>query len=188
VSNKTWALLVGLLVGVGLGIAILFGPAWIEKFSQAGLAAGEPASGALHLDQPAPDFALHGLDWQTVHLSDLRGRVVVLNFWATWCNPCVLEMPVLQRYASLYPDDLVVVGVNMQESETQVRQFIDQVVISYPILLDSKDEAGKLFQVIDLPNTFFIDQQGFVRQRHIGQINAAQVAKYLSTLGISPQE
>ncbi len=119
----------------------------------------------------APDFTLKSLDGKTYRLSELRGKVVVLNFWATWCPDCIEEMPSLQKaYTRFKNDGLVVLGVSIDRKKEKVAQFVKRLKITYPILLDtSGDVFIKKYTVIGLPSTFIIDRNGVISERIIGR-------------------
>jgi cytochrome c biogenesis protein CcmG/thiol:disulfide interchange protein DsbE len=93
-------------------------------------------------------------------------------------------MPLFERFAVKFSEQVVFVGANMEESRTQVLPFVEKIGISYPILLDPQGEAVRLYKVIALPNTFFIDAQGVVQYRHIGLVTESQLAEYLAKLGV----
>ena len=183
-SNKLWWVLFGIAVGVGLGLAVLLGGNWIVNRFENLRSGSQPASGLAQIDQAAPDFELISMDGTPVRLSDLRGRVVLINFWATWCGPCVREMPLFQHYSETYAGDLVILGIDMQGSQTLVQPFIEKMGISYPVLLDPSGDVTRQYQVIALPNTFLIDRQGIVRQRHIGVMTEDQLLGYLDQLEV----
>jgi peroxiredoxin len=130
--------------------------------------AAAPAAAKGH---SAPDFVLTDLQGNTVKLSDLRGKAVVLNFWATWCPPCKAEIPwfvdLQKRYGA---QGLQVVGVNMDDGdENDVQKFAAQNAINYPILL-GQDKVADAYGGIDyLPTTFYIDRNGVVIERVFGQ-------------------
>ncbi len=121
----------------------------------------------------APDFTLAGLDGTTLSLAGLRGKVVLLNFWATWCPPCKAEMPDLDALQREYgaAHDFVVVGVNVEEDPATVKSFVKKNGLSFPILLDSKSQVTtQLFGVRGMPTTLIIDREGFIRDAWNGQI------------------
>jgi cytochrome c biogenesis protein CcmG/thiol:disulfide interchange protein DsbE len=121
----------------------------------------------------APDFELATLDGGSIRLADLRGKVVLLNFWATWCPPCKAEMPDLDALHRAYGETqgLVVLGVNLQEPVDTVAPFVRDRNLSFPILLDTDGRVtSDLFHVRPLPTTFIIDRQGYIRDAWNGQI------------------
>ena len=127
---------------------------------------------------PAPDLALTRFDTgEKVSLNDLRGKPVILNFWATWCGPCRAEMPALQAAYERYGEDLLVIGVDQGEEEAIVGPFLEEFGIDFPILLDGDMAVGREYRIMGLPTTFFIDSQGIIRGVHAGQINSAILAE-----------
>jgi len=186
-STSNIAILVlGLWLGVLVGALILLVLA-VNGVISVGFLAGGAADGTEtvgKVNQPAGEFELQALDGGTVRLSDLRGKVVVVNFWATWCGPCIREMPMFDDFSRAFPNDLVILGVNVQESESKVKDFIQSVGIGYPILLDLTGKVGKQYQVMALPDTLFIDKEGILRFHHIGILSETQLAGYLAQLGV----
>jgi|FLYL01.1.fsa_nt_gi peroxiredoxin len=123
----------------------------------------------------APDFLLESLDGGTLRLSDLRGRPVVLNFWATWCKPCRLEMPrLVEAYERHRDQGLVVVGLNLQEGPAVIRPFAEDYGMDFPIVVDRDGDVGDAYRVggvgtdRGLPTTFFIDRDGVIRSVFTG--------------------
>jgi peroxiredoxin len=134
---------------------------------------------------PAPDFTLETVEGETIHLADLRGNVVILNFWATWCAPCRLEMPDLQERADRFPDGLSVLGIDFAETAEEVAAFRDEVGIDFPLLLDPQADVQRLYRVLGYPTTFFVDEQGTIRFQHVGLMSGAQIDGYLEDMGLS---
>ncbi len=130
------------------------------------------------------DFDLPGIDGQTISLSQYRGKIILLNFWATWCEPCKNEMPLLQGIYDSHSDQLVVIGVNSQENESDVQRFTLQNNISFPIALDASGELVRKFLVNGYPTTFMIDSQGVLRNLHIGELKPNILQGYLAELGV----
>ena len=128
----------------------------------------------------APDFALPTLDGATVRLSDLRGRWVLVNFWATWCAPCRDEMPYLDRLATDYADCLTVLAVNMRESEATVRAFATELDLRLPILMQPDDATLLAYYVRGLPISVLIDPEGNVVQQIAGPIQPGVVEKRIN--------
>jgi len=125
---------------------------------------------------PAPDFEIPALDGGTVRLSDLRGRPVVINFWATWCPPCRKEMPDFQDVYDRYKaDGLQFYAINVGESQVTVRDFTGRLGIDLPILIDSNEEAQTAYNILPIPATFFIDRDGVVRAVYQYQMSRAQI-------------
>jgi peroxiredoxin len=137
----------------------------------AGRTAGAELPPAAQTNRPAPDFALPGIDGQTVRLSDYRGKVVLLNFWYTGCEPCREETPALQAaYQKLSGQGLEIVGVNVRANERKgssgeadIRSFVDSYKVTYPIVLDTDSQSGRDYQVYVLPTSFMIDREGKIR-------------------------
>ena len=132
--------------------------------------AGGTTQGAIPAPQKgflAPDFTLENVDGETVRLSELRGRPVVVNVWTSWCPPCREEMPALQRvYRDYQESGLVMLGLNstVQDQREVALAFAAEQNLTFPILLDTSGEATRLYQVRALPTTFFIDAQGMIQQ------------------------
>jgi cytochrome oxidase Cu insertion factor (SCO1/SenC/PrrC family)/thiol-disulfide isomerase/thioredoxin len=144
------------VIGLDRDVRILMG---LQGVSMAQVAIPAPQAG-----HPAPALSLPGLRGGTVSLNSLRGKVVVLNFWATWCTPCKSEMPLLQRwYHSVKGKGVVVLGVDQQEGRKDVEPFVRKVHVDYPIALDTDGVASAQFDVAGLPTTLVIDRQGIVR-------------------------
>jgi len=118
----------------------------------------------------APDFVVPDLDGQAVHLSSLRGRVVVVNLWATWCPPCRDEMPSMQRlYDTLKGPDFELLAVSQDEGGIDVvRPFIEKLGVTFPVLVDPQHQVGERFGVWGYPETFIVDRAGRIAERVIG--------------------
>jgi thiol-disulfide isomerase/thioredoxin len=120
---------------------------------------------------PAPDFTLEDMDEEKHSLGDLRGKVVLLNFWATWCPPCRREMPSMERlHQTLDADKFKVIAVNQMEDGDHVFAYIGQLEVdpTFTILFDSDSKVSNSFSVKGLPTTYLIDKQGNIRFRAIG--------------------
>ena len=119
----------------------------------------------------APDFALEALGGGTLRLSSLKGRIVVLNFWATWCDPCRQEMPELERYWRAHRDEVTVLGVNMGEGPEKVQPFVRALDITFPVVLDRQQKVARQYQVVAIPSTYVIDREGVVRAKYLGPMD-----------------
>jgi len=117
----------------------------------------------------APDFALQSRDGGTVSLAQLRGQVVMINFWATWCGPCREEMPHLealhQRYAAL---GFTLLGVNVEENSEDAKEWLEETPVSFSILFDPENYVSELYDVVAMPSTVLVDRQGNLRFSHHG--------------------
>jgi peroxiredoxin len=134
--------------------------------------------------EPAPDFELRALDQNFVSLSDFRGRVVFLNFWATWCGPCERELPAFESFMAGQPEDgPVVVGVNLGETYDTVKPYLDERGISsFPILLDVEYRVSDLYGIGPIPVTYVIDESGTIRFSKFGEITPEDMQTYLAAL------
>ena len=133
--------------------------------------------------RPAPDFVLTTYDGEHLQLSDFRGQVVLLNFWASWCPPCRVEAPVLQRAAErLGPDGLVVLGIDVWDDEGQARAFLDKFGITYPNAEDTTRSIPVEYGVTGLPETFVISRSGVLVRRWVGPIDDQQLADLVDSL------
>jgi peroxiredoxin len=126
--------------------------------------------GVVKPGEPAPNFQLRDMDGRMVALSDLRGKVVLLNFWATWCGPCRIEMPAMERLYRTYDrKDFEILAVSTDAQGVAVtRPFQQENKLSFPILHDSDFRVGLSYGARTLPMTFMVDRQGIVRQHIFG--------------------
>ena len=131
-------------------------------------AASSLASSGLE-GQQAPDFALKSSTGDNLRLSEFRGDVVMINFWATWCGPCRQEMPLLDELYSRYQRvGFNLLGVNIDDDSRRAMQMIDELGVSFPVLFDSRKEVSKLYEVEAMPVTVIVDREGTVRYIHHG--------------------
>lgn len=125
----------------------------------------------LTVGKEAPDFELPNLDDKPVRLSDYRGKVVFLNFWATWCKPCREEMPSMEvLYKNFEQDGLVVLAVSIDRVTTKkdIPPFVKSLGLTFPILVDSWGQTDKRYKLMGVPETYIIDRQGVLREKVIG--------------------
>ncbi|MBW8011454.1 MAG: redoxin domain-containing protein [Chloroflexi bacterium] len=138
-----------------------------------------PVKGAL-----APDFELEGLDGELVSLSDYRGRVVLVNFWATWCGPCRFEMPALQSRYERYAPEFEILAVDNDESAEAVDAFFKELGLSFKALLDPGGDTQELYRVRGYPSSVFVDADGVIQIIHIGMMTEGQLDGYLLEMDI----
>ena len=131
---------------------------------------GSRTAAPLSRGSAAPDFGLPRLDGGgELSLPALRGRVVLLNFWATWCAPCEEEMPAMQRlHESLASDAFELVAVSVDSADPEVRAFRDRLGLTFPILLDPLRETSHRYQTFRYPESFLIDPNGVIVERYVG--------------------
>lgn len=118
----------------------------------------------------APDFALANLDGQTVRLSDFRGRIVLIDFWATWCRPCLMEIPhLIELYNEYGRDGFAVVGISVdQKGESVVRPFVKRMAIPYPIVMGNPTIVHKYGPIRGIPTAFLVDAEGYIVAKYEG--------------------
>jgi peroxiredoxin len=135
------------------------------------------------VNRPAPTFAVPALAGGTINLADYKGKVVLLNFWGTWCEPCKRELPALQAaYSKLTDAGLAVIGVNLTDDEqaqgrdqAAIKAYLAQYGVTYPVALDVQGEVTNAYRVFPLPTSFFIDGEGRIRYVHIGELTLNDV-------------
>ena len=136
-------------------------------------AVGEPISSSPSPREGvlAPDFTLDTLDGKKVTLSELRGKIVIIILWATWCPPCRAEMPALENAYEQYKDsEVIILGLNVtnQDSERDIPSFVKEFGLTFPILLDRDGSVSTLYQLKALPTTYFVNREGIIRTVVIG--------------------
>src|SRR5210317_1192589 len=119
--------------------------------------------------QPAPDFALKSSTGENLRLSEFRGDVVMINFWATWCGPCRQEMPLLDDLYSRYQRvGFSLLGVNIDDDSRRAMQMVEELGVDFPVLFDEAKEVSRLYEVEAMPVTVLVDREGTVRYVHHG--------------------
>ncbi len=163
-----------LMLGLGTGIAIILG-----NYDKPKEENSQPV-----INSTAPDFRLKTIQGKNIQLSQLRGSAVLINFWATWCQPCRLEMPSIQDQYVQYKSELIVLAVNLSEPLDVVIEFVNSLDISFDVLLDPDGSIPELYNVRGYPTSFFIDSKGIIRIIHIGYMTESQLENYLSQVGV----
>jgi peroxiredoxin len=155
-----------------LWVLLILGAGWtfLSRVPASAQDSGElPASPRIGF--PAPDFTLDLLDGSEMTLSDFKGQVVLVNLWASWCPPCRTEMPAIEAAYQAYEErGFVVLGVNTtdQDSEQDAAAFVQQIGVTFPILLDRSGEVSRAYQLRGLPTSYFIDRDGIIRAIVVG--------------------
>jgi peroxiredoxin len=135
----------------------------------------------LAIGEKAPDFELKTLTGETLKLSSLKGKKVMLNFWATWCPPCKAEMPEMEQFSKEANEDIVVLAVNI-DPQLDVQGFVDENKITFPILLDAEDIVNETYQVLSIPTTYFIDSQGIIQNKYTGAMSLTVMEDFTKKL------
>lgn len=131
----------------------------------------------------AIDFKLKDLDGKELSLSDLKGKKVFLNFWATWCPPCKAEMPEIEKlYAETKDTDLVIVAIEIGEPLSTVKSFIDSNKYSFKVLLDSDQSVASKYNIASIPTSYFIDANGNIISQNVGAMNIDKMKTYIKAL------
>ncbi len=177
--SKTLIVLAGLIIGAGLGLIF-----WVTiGVGATGLGIGK--SIAPSVGSTAPDFELESLSGERICLSQLKGTPVLINFWVTWCAPCKIEMPTIQsRYEESQPD-LIVLAVNFDETKEEVQPYIQELGLTFKVLLDHGGEVQRLYRIRGCPSTYLVDRDGLVQVEHIGLMTRSQLDGYLSQVGLN---
>jgi cytochrome c biogenesis protein CcmG, thiol:disulfide interchange protein DsbE len=133
---------------------------------------------ALGPGDAAPDFTLTGFDGKVIHLAEFRGRVVLLNFWASWCAPCLEEMPRFSAWQRRYGEQgLQVIGISMDDNDVPVRQVLVRQPVEYPIAVGDVPLAERYGRILGLPQSFLIARDGRILARYKGEVDLAQLEK-----------
>lgn len=130
----------------------------------------------------APNFTLKTMDGKEASLEDYRGKIVFINFWATWCPYCVKEMPDLQRIYEENKDDLVILAVDVQESKGTVENYMKDKDYTFPILLDEKGEIASTYFISSYPTTYFVDKEGYLLGGYPGMLTYPQMNEILQSI------
>lgn len=180
IDRNLLILVAGLLLGAALGVTPLLksreAPLLTQPQSLEGIE--DPVGFA------AGDFSLESLTGETVWLGDQLGKPVIINFWATWCAPCELEMPLFQEYYEKYAPDLQILAVNFSEPVEDIQPFVDRLGMTFPVLLDPDGKVSKLYRVRALPVTYFIDRQGSVQAMYLGSLSRAKFEEFIAKIGV----
>ena len=167
---RKWERLVGPLLILAIAVVACSGP-------------GAGASQGINVGNRAPDFTLEALDGTRVSLQDHRGKVILINFWATWCPPCRAEIPDIEAAFKARQDEgFLVLGINVEEARAIVTPFVNAFEMSYPVLLDESGRLLQTYRAQGLPMSVIIDQDGVIQARHVGFLTAADLDRYLAEL------
>jgi cytochrome c biogenesis protein CcmG/thiol:disulfide interchange protein DsbE len=171
------------VLGFVVSLALLLGLLGLLAY---GLTSRPLVVGAAAEGRPANDFRLPSFDGQSIALSDSQGRVVVLNFWASWCAPCRVEAPVLEQAWRQYRDQgVVVLGINIWDKEPEARAFKREFGLTYPNVLDDGGRVAIEYGVAGIPETIVIGSDGRVAAKHTGPVTAERIAELVRSAGVA---
>lgn len=184
------------LVGLGLVLCLViiatatFVTGQLEQTTYTTATTGkevELVSGELQQGKLAPDITLPTLDGQQQSLQQLKGKNVIVNFWATWCPPCRAEMPAMQRYYDNYAQkhNVEILAVNLTKSDRgidHIQQFVEQYHLSFPVLLDEQEVVSKRYAAISIPTTYIIDADGRIRHTIVGPVDEKMLNEFVGAL------
>lgn len=185
-ARERWFAIGGAVVGLVLVVVI-----WMT----ASQTRAEPVA-APEVNRPAPMFVLSSPTGEEIRLEDYRGQVVMVNFWGTWCQPCINELPELQAaYEQLKDDGFVIIGVNLfddeqaqDRTEADIQQFVEQFGLTYPIALDAEGDVANAYNIYPIPTSFFIDGQGNIRYVLPSELTAERIITLVQSLQQEEQE
>jgi peroxiredoxin len=146
-----------------------------------GAAIASPAD-ELAVGKIAPDFTFTAPDGKTMKLSDYRGKPVALHFWATWCGPCIKELPLISELTVSRSRDLTVLAVNCAETDQDVSRFLSRGKYNLNVVMDKDGGISRLYDITAIPQTIMIDAKGFIRSIQIGAYNQARLNRDISAL------
>ncbi|WP_258166519.1 redoxin domain-containing protein [Paenibacillus sp. PCH8] len=151
-----------------IGVAALLTGAWAIYQN---VSPSEPqGSNAIEAGAEAPEFTAVNSAGEEVRLSDYRGKAVMINFWASWCTPCVREMPLVHQIAEAHQDDVVTLFVNVGESKGTIREFMDKQQFDFPVIIDVTGKISSLYRITGLPATMVMDREGEFRHILLGEL------------------
>lgn len=134
--------------------------------------------------KPIKDFQLSTIDGKEIRLSQLKGKPIILNFFTTWCPSCKEEMPALRKFYQNHSSDVHFFAVNYTAYEVgkidKIKEYVKENNMNFPVLLDESGEVGKLYEVLTLPTTFFLDSQGNIVKKHIGPLSYEEIEQIIS--------
>jgi thiol-disulfide isomerase/thioredoxin len=163
-------------VAISLALSLMIGCSAESTSTAPSVSLPEPDSTGVDMapqvGKLAPVFSFINADGKSISLSDMRGRTVMLNFWATWCTPCKVEMPLIEELSQENRPDLILLTINSGDSETDVKSFMKKQGYSFPVLLDVKGQLISAYQIRGIPTTFFIDKDGIIQNIKVGALSS----------------
>lgn len=180
-KNKTISLVIVIIIIV---VAIVFIQKPFSKTDSAEFGIIDADNTGINIGDIAPDFILESLEGEPLRLSNLRGKAVVINFWATWCPPCREEMPAFEQIFQQNKDELEILGVDLQERPETIRKFLEEIPVTYPLLLDPNSEVKGAYNIFTQPVTYFLDKDGKIVDKKFGFLIEEEIVEKFGKIGI----
>lgn len=156
------------LITILIGMAALLTAAW--AIYQGNLSSDTQRIGVIEIGAIAPEFTAVNSAGEQVKLSDYRGKVVMINFWASWCTPCVREMPMINQISQTYQNDVQTLFVNVGEAKGTIREFMNKQQFDFPVIIDVTGKVSGQYRITGLPATMIIDQEGMFSHILLGEL------------------
>lgn len=154
-----------------------------QRTSTSNSGTSSPQINSNAFNSKAIDFKLKDLNGKDVSLSNLKGKRVFLNFWASWCPPCRGEMPDIEKlYEETKDSDLVIIAINLGEDKDTARSFINKNNYKFNVLLDSDEDVAQKYSITSIPTSFFIDKNGTIVAKKIGAMSYEEMKDYVNTI------
>ena len=185
-SRLLGTVIAGVFIGTGVGVVILASFGLILRPDSMERNGGfSPQAGGPQVGKTAPNFTLDSLDGSQVELLSDSRHPILINFWATWCPPCVAEMATIQQFYKDSGRAFRVLAVNADEPAEDVQRFANEHGLSFDILLDPGGNVQELYRLRGYPTSFILDGNGVVRKEHVGLLTEGKLREYLNEVGVS---
>lgn len=182
INIKKW-LIIG-LISIALGYTFIQN--FLLKDREVHKSQTENIAIGTELGNVAPNFLLQTVDGKEVYLTDYKGKKVLLNFWASWCGPCKIEMPDMEKFhKDMREKGIEVVAINATASEQSpdhVKQFLQENKYTFPVLLDIQGQANATYQIMSIPTSFILDEKGIIHFKHVGPMTYENMVEYMHSL------
>jgi len=183
--KKTLTAILAILLALGLAVSGCSGEPEQNVFARGEITGvSMDSTQSPQIGELAPDFYFETPEGGATSLSELKGSPVLVNFWATWCGPCVHEMPFIQQvYEERQGEELALLAINIGESPSQAADFMQSYGFSFPVLLDSQAAVAQRYNIQYIPTTFLIDKEGIIQEMKVGSFQSkAEIESSLSKL------
>ena len=177
--RRIWKPLVLIVVSGALALSLYF---QFDSGDVEGASSPAPRQVGTSIGEMAPDFTGITLDGETIRLSDHRGKIVLVNDFASWCGPCLIETPHLVDVYNAEEGEVVFIGINLEETEADVASYRDEFDVPYPLILNPDGKLTEIYRPIGLPTSWFIDSEGVIRYVHAGPMTASMLREAITAI------